>query len=105
MDLKHVSPLPALPDGYQIPTSEQIQGLKIEVYILLVIYFTTILFVIHNIVRYLWLQYKFKVFQILIFYILALCVLIFRIWQYIGTIMLYNDIQGFLVFFADAGIL
>ena len=92
-------PLPPgveLPEGYQIPTVEQIQGLKIEAYILLVIYFMTVLFVLHNIVRYLWLQYKFKVFQISIFYILALCVLTFRIWQYIGTIVLYQDIQEFL---------
>ena len=50
-------PLPPdeIPPGYQIPTYEQIQGLKIEVYILLAIYFVTILFVLHNIVRYLWL--------------------------------------------------
>ena len=51
-------PLPPgidIPPGYQIPTYEQIQGLKIEVYILLAIYFLTILFVFHNIVRYLWL--------------------------------------------------
>ena len=85
-----------MPGGYQIPTEEQIQRLKIEVYILIVIYMVTILFVIHNIVRYLWLQYKFKVFQISIFYILALCVLIFRIWQYIGTLILYTDLQDFL---------
>ena len=85
-----------MPEGYQVPTEEQIQRLKIEVYILIVIYMVTILFVIHNIVRYLWLQYKFKVFQISIFYILALCVLIFRIWQYVGTLILYTDLQDFL---------
>ena len=94
-------PLPTgviLPAGYQVPTSSQIRGLQIEVYILLAIYFVTILFVVHNMVRYLWLQYKFKVFHISIFYILALCVLVFRIWQYVGTLILYQDILGFLAY-------
>ena len=31
--------------------------------------------------------------------------LIFRIWQYIGTIYLYQDIQSYLVFLEEAGIL
>ena len=55
-------PDPTLPDGYQIPTVDQIQGLRIEVDILIGIYLITLGFVFHNIIRYLWKQRKYQVF-------------------------------------------
>ena len=59
VDLK---PIPELPEGYSIPTKEQIRGLRIEVIILIAIYVITIGFVFHNIIRYLWFQRKYRVF-------------------------------------------
>ena len=97
MDEYKLPPIP-LPDDYQIPTSNELDWLRVEVIILIVIYCVTIGFVLHNIVRYLWLQRKFRMFQITIFYFLALSVLAFRIWQYIGTLKLYKSMQEFLAY-------
>ena len=60
VDLPH--DIPEIPDDYCIPTKEQIKGLRIEVIILIIIYFITICFVLHNMIRYLWFQGKYRVF-------------------------------------------
>ena len=88
--------IPDLPPDYQIPTEDQLKGLKIEVIVLICVYTVALGFVFHNIIRYLWFQRKFRVFQISIFYVLSLMVITFRILQYSGSIKLYNSIDEFL---------
>ena len=49
--------------------------------------------VAHNIIQYLWIQRKYRVLQISVFYFFAQLVLVFRICQYAYTLRLLNHFQ------------
>ena len=71
--------MPDLPQGYCVPSHDQVVNLRIESYTLIGVFMITIGLVLHNIIMYLWIQRKYRVLQISVFYFFALLVLVFRI--------------------------
>ena len=63
----------------KVPTESQINGLTIEVYVLIVIYMFTITFTMYNIYAYLWKQRRYQTWLVTFFYILAMIVLTTRV--------------------------
>ena len=59
-----------------LPTYNELIALNVELSLLILIYFLTIFFALHNILMYLWKQKRYKICLLAFFYMFSLIVLV-----------------------------
>ena len=80
---------------YQIPTYGELDGLCIELYVLLSVFGLTLCFAIYNITVFLVIQRRYKNWLITIFYVFSCIVLITRMCEYGFLLQFYGRIKIF----------
>ena len=77
----------------KVPSERQIDGLQVEICVLIFIYLVTIAFTMYNIVVYLWKQHRYRIWLVTFFYVLAMVVLSARITSYVYSFLLNHMLK------------
>ena len=78
------------PDDFHAPTVEDLNALRIEIYIMMAIFAGTLVFALYNVVRFVICQKRYKNWLIFAFYFFSVFVLSFRILYYITVVQYYS---------------